>query len=252
MALQESLIKLNGSLGDLSFYKTTDGYLARRKTGVSAARLREDPAFIRLRENGSEFARAGKAARLIRVALRSQIKQIADKRMTSRLIKVLVRVIQADAVNVRGMRNVIDGEAELLQGFEFNANGELRQSMLMPFTTAVDRVTGALTINVDAFVPQESITFPSGATHCKIIAVASEIDFETGKHVVSASESSSIALTNQSHAAITLAQSVTANSTHPIFLAMGIVFYQQVNTQLYALANRSYNALAFVKVDGGV
>jgi hypothetical protein len=37
----------------------------------------------------------------------------------------MVKVIQADATNSRGQRNVIDGEAEMLEGFEFNKNGRL-------------------------------------------------------------------------------------------------------------------------------
>ncbi|MBG6062292.1 hypothetical protein IWX83_002090 [Flavobacterium sp. CG_9.1] len=44
----------------------------------------------------------------------------ADGRMVSRLTQAMIKVIQADTVSVRGLRNVIDGEAELLAGFEFN------------------------------------------------------------------------------------------------------------------------------------
>jgi hypothetical protein len=32
----------------------------------------------------------------------------------------MMKVIKADATSTRGLRNVIDGEAELLQGFDFN------------------------------------------------------------------------------------------------------------------------------------
>ena len=38
----------------------------------------------------------------------------------------MVKVIQADTVSERGLRNVIDGEAELLFGFEFNIRGKIR------------------------------------------------------------------------------------------------------------------------------
>jgi hypothetical protein len=59
MARVESLIKLNGTIGDLSFYKSKSvGYQARMKTGVSGDRIANDPAFARTRENGSEFGRA--------------------------------------------------------------------------------------------------------------------------------------------------------------------------------------------------
>ena len=46
MAKQESLIKLRGKLGDLSFYKGRDGgYQARMKGGVDANRIKSDPNF---------------------------------------------------------------------------------------------------------------------------------------------------------------------------------------------------------------
>ena len=34
MARQKGIIKLKGKIGDLSFYKTKDGYLAREKGGI--------------------------------------------------------------------------------------------------------------------------------------------------------------------------------------------------------------------------
>ena len=41
-----------------------------------------------------------------------------------------------------------------------------------------------------------------------------------------------------------------AASTHPLFLAMGIEFYQEVNGTMYPLKNGAYNALALVKLSG--
>ena len=55
MARQSSIIKLKGTIGGVTFYKSKDGYLAREKGGVDASRIKNDPAFQRTRENGSEF-----------------------------------------------------------------------------------------------------------------------------------------------------------------------------------------------------
>lgn len=59
MARQKGIIKLDGTIGDITFYKSQDGYLAREKGGVSADRIANDPNFQRTRENGQEFGRAG-------------------------------------------------------------------------------------------------------------------------------------------------------------------------------------------------
>ena len=52
MARQKGIIKLEGTIGDISFYKSKDGHLARTKGGVDAERIQNDPAFQRTRENG--------------------------------------------------------------------------------------------------------------------------------------------------------------------------------------------------------
>src|SRR5690606_22612002 len=138
MARQKGLIKLKGTMGDITFYRTRDGYMAREKGGIDAQRLMTDPAFQRTRENMAEFGRAGKAGKLVRNAIQSLIRKGGDRRMVSRLTKEMVKVIQLDAVNPRGLRNVIDGEAELLQGFDFNIHGKLSTSIAAPFTGTID------------------------------------------------------------------------------------------------------------------
>ncbi|WP_197428779.1 hypothetical protein [Phnomibacter ginsenosidimutans] len=50
--------------------------------------------------------------------------------------------------------------------------------------------------------------------------------------------------------ALTLSNTVTAASTKPLFLVLGIEFYQEVNGSMYSLKNGTYNALALVKVSG--
>ena len=59
MAKQKGIIKLDGTSGDIAFYKSQDGYLARENGGVSADRIANDPNFQRTRENSEEFGRAG-------------------------------------------------------------------------------------------------------------------------------------------------------------------------------------------------
>ena len=61
MAQQSGIIPLKGTLGNITFYKSKEGYLAREKGGVSAERIASDPAFQRTRENGAEFGRLFKS-----------------------------------------------------------------------------------------------------------------------------------------------------------------------------------------------
>lgn len=250
MARQKGIIKLKGTIGDITFYKSSDGYLAREKGGVDANRIATDPAFQRTRENGAEFGRAGKAGKILRIALRALLLNSADGRMVGRLTQRMMKVIQADAINERGLRNVIDGEAELLTGFEFNIRGKLGTSLYAPFQTAIDRVTGAITVDIPSFIPLNMVVAPTGTTHFKIISGGAEIDFEEETYVVENSETAILPWSSVPTAVINHVNTVTANSTKPLFLALGIEFYQEVNGQMYPLKNGAYNPLSLVQVSG--
>ena len=252
MARQKGIIKLKGTIGDITFYKTQDGHLAREKGGIDASRIASDPAFQRTRENGSEFGRAGKAGKVLRTALRALLLNSADGRMVSRLTQQMVKVIQADVVSVRGLRNVIDGEAELLTGFEFNIRGKLGTSLFAPFVGAIDRATGDITVDLAPFIPANMIAAPSGTTHFKIISAGTEIDFEAETFVEAHSETAILPWDATPTVAISQTNAVTPASTKPLFLALGVEFYQEVNGQMYPLKNGAFNPLSVVKVDSGV
>ena len=252
MARQKGIIKLKGTIGDITFYKTQDGHLAREKGGVDANRIKNDPAFQRTRENGSEFGRAGKAGKVLRLALRALLMNSADSKMVSRLTQQMVKVIQADMVNERGLRNVIDGEAELLVGFEFNIRGKLGTSLFAPYVGTIDRAAGEITVDLAPFVPANMIAAPGGTTHFKITSAGAEVDFEAETFVETHSESAILPWNAAPTVAITQTNAVTAASTKPLFLALGIEFYQEVNGAMYPLKNGAFNPLSVVKVDSGV
>lgn len=151
---------------------------------------------------------------------------------------------------LRGLWNVIDGEAELLSGFEFNIRGKLGTSLFAPFFGAIDSVTGKITVDIDPFIPANMIAAPSGTTHYKIISAEAEIDFETETFVEVHSETAILPWDAVATVAINQVNAVTPNSTKPFFLALGVEFYQEVNGQMYALKNRPYNPLTLVQVSG--
>ena len=250
MARQKGIIKLKGTIGDITFYKTQDGHLAREKGGIDASRIKNDPAFQRTRENGSEFGRAGKAGKILRTALRALLLNSADGRMVSRLTQQMVKVIQADTTSVRGLRNVIDGEAELLAGFEFNIRGKLGTSLFAPFVGNIDRVSGEIAVSIASFIPSNMIAAAAGTTHFKIISAGAEIDFEAETFVEAHSETTIMPWDTSATSVITQINTVTPGSTKPLFLALGVEFYQEVNGQMYPLKNGAYNPLALVQVSG--
>lgn len=249
MARQKGIVKLEGTIGDMSFYKTSDGFLAREKGGVDKERIKNDPAFQRTRENGSEFGKAGRAGRVIRTAFRLLLQNAADKKVTSRLTKEMIKVLQTDPTNARGERTVTDGDQNLLLGFDFNINSQLSATLFAPYSTAIDRVAGTLNVNLPEFMPGNTIVGPQGATHAKIVSAGAAVNFETETFEVTVTKSNDIVLGNQLQEAIELSNAVPANSPLSLFLVLGLEFVQSVNGVMYPLKNGSFNPLTIVAID---
>lgn len=252
MAKQNGIIMLKGTIGNVTFYKSKAGHLAREKGGVDGARIASDPAFARTRENGSEFGRAGKAGKLLRSAFRVMLQGARDSYMVGRLQREFVKVIRADATSERGQRNVIDGESELLQGFEFNINSRLRSTLFAPYLAAIDRDTGNLTVDIPPFSPANMVAAPAGATHFKINLTGADINFETEEFFNGSADSGELVIGSVPTAPLSLGVNVIAGTVNPLFLALGIEFYQQVNGKLYSLRNGAFNAVSLVRVSGVV
>ncbi|MBB6681502.1 hypothetical protein H4O20_08605 [Aequorivita sp. 609] len=249
MARQSGIIKLKGTIGDISFYKTSDGHLAREKGGVDKNRIMNDPAFQRTRENGAEFGRAGKGGKLVRNALRILMQNAKDKRVTSRLTKEMLVVVKSDTVNERGLRTVQDGNLDLINDFDFNIRGKLGNTLFSPYTAGFDRVTGEFTADLAPFSPVVRIAAPGGTTHFRIISGAAELDFENDLFVFDMDSSGILPYTVPDTAVLNLVSTLTANSTLPVVGVLGIEFYQEVNGEMYSLKNGMYNSLAIVLTD---
>jgi hypothetical protein len=250
MARQSGIIKLEGTIGDISFYKSKDGMLARAKGGVDGDRIRKDPAFAQTRENGSEFARAGSAGKLLRNVFRPWIRYAADGRMVSRLTKQMVAVIKADAASVRGQRNVLDGELELLRGFDFNKNAPFADTFRQEAEYCIDRAQGAAIFSTNGFNANANIMRPDGASHAQVVMISAEINFETGEYQATESRSAFLDLESQAVPGIVLSNGLPPQSEHPLFMVVGIEFFQEVNRQYYPLSNNNFNAMSILIVSG--
>ncbi|MDB5191485.1 MAG: hypothetical protein JWQ96_1048 [Segetibacter sp.] len=250
MARQSGIIPIAGTIGNFTFYKTTDGFLVKEKTVIDPDKLANSPNYQRTRENNQEFGRAGKATKLLRTAFNNSIKKASDNRMTSRLTSDMLKVIKLDSTNARGQRNVIDGELELLQGFECNKKVSLGKSFFAPYTTEIDRAAGALAINIPPFIPANMVVVPAGTSHFRLFSQAAAINFETEVFETSQSESIYLPYNSSLTALISLSHTLTPANSNPLLLSLGIEYMQEVNGTQYPLKNGTFNAMALVKIQG--
>ncbi len=249
MARQKGMIKLEGSIGDISFYKNEGTYFARTKGGVDGDRIKNDPAFARTRENGQEFGRAGKASKLIRNAMKVMIAQSADNRVASRLTTALLKVVQSDGENKRGERVVVNGDLNLLKGFEFNRNNNLENMLKAPYTVAFDRASGAGSVSVDFSNPSLELNLVDGAEFVKFSVGVVAVDFENSEYEVDVVESDAVDVTSIEAAKVDISASVSENSELPVIVVFGAAYYQKVNGDFYLINSQESKAMVVVASD---
>jgi hypothetical protein len=66
LAKLKGMVKLKGIIDDLTFYNLQDGYIVKQKTSLDSNHIKTDSAYVRTRENISEFSTAVKDGKLQR------------------------------------------------------------------------------------------------------------------------------------------------------------------------------------------
>lgn len=249
MAKMGGLLRLEGTLDNLTFYKSKDGYLVKTKGGISKDKIMNDPAFVRTRENGTEFGHAANSGKLLRVAVRNMIMNAQDGLVTSRLTQAMSQIKNYDTVSARGERQVAIGLQDdtaklILKGFNFNVKAILSSVLFAPFT--VDRANGV--IDVAALTPTSDISYASGATHVSFQAGFLDIDFATGESAIEYSPKVNLAIDGNLTSATLTPSGVPVGTGNKLYLIM-MEFFQEVNGVQYSLKNGAFNVLGIVGVD---
>ena len=248
MARQTGIIKIKGKIGDLSFYKTKDGHLAREKGGVEADRIKNDPAFVRTRENGAEFGASATAGKFSRDSLRPIANTASDNRVVSRMTKLMTKIKNLDTTSIRGKRNAgvamtLATAKALLKGFEFNKNALLGSVLYKPY--AVNTTTGV--ISIPGLVPVNDIAWPAGATHISLTGAYANLNYATSVADLKLTNVVNLLIDGTATAVTLTPTAVPAGTGAKVFL-LKIEFFQLVNGVQYSLKNGAYNALKVIEV----
>ncbi|GAA3784246.1 hypothetical protein GCM10022271_15760 [Corallibacter vietnamensis] len=248
MARYKSLFKIEGTLDDVNFYKTEDGYRVRTKGGVSKDRIKKDPAFQRTRENNSEFGLAASSGKLLRRAIIDLVANAKDSKLASRLTQVMSQVKNADTTSPRGKRNVAVGiqspeGKRPLKGFDFNRKSSVSEVLLSDFN--LNTTSGE--ISMTNFIPDQHLLFPEGATHVEFSCGFLNLDFDSRVKDMQLSNVVNAPI-NGTATTVTLTPAAPAAGTGQAFYLFKIAFYQEINNVQYPLKNGTFNALQIVEV----
>jgi hypothetical protein len=248
MAKASGIIKIEGTVEDLTFYKKDGKNFVRRKGGVPRERIENDPNFVRTRENNSEFGHSGTAGKVLRMAMGSLVFKAKDSKLSSRMLQVMSRIKNLDTTSARGLRQVSVGLStpegkQLLKGFDFNINAPLNGVLFAPYD--LNTTTGV--IEITDFIAAEQLQFPQGSTHISFQSAVLAIDFDTEVSELAYSNIINLPI-NLTPTTVTLTPtSVPTGTGLQLFLLM-ISFYQEVNSVQYSLKNEGYNVLNVVEI----
>lgn len=248
MAKQTGIFNFEGTLDNVTFYKTEDGLLVRKKSGVNKQRIKNDAAFVRTRENCAEFANCAKCASTFRQTAAIMVNRARDSKLSSRIIKVFFAIKKLDTVNLRGERSVGQGLTTaagkaLLKNFDFNRHSNLHSVLAVPYVLN----PSTSTITFDALNPLEALNFPEGATHFGLQNAVMHIDLIGGTSEIGYSEVLNYPISNSIVTPVLTPSTIPTASGTKIYLLL-ITFYQEVNGLQYVLHNGTFNALSVIEV----
>jgi hypothetical protein len=248
MAEQKGIMKIKGTIGDITFYKSKDGYRVREKTTIDGSRIATDPSYVRTRENNAEFGTSATSGKLVRGALRNLMMTAKDHRVAARLTKVMSMIKNMDSTSVRGKRTVAIGITQagakgLLKGFNFNENSVMSSIFFRPYT--LNTTTGVITIN--GLVPTTDVIAPPSSTHMNIKGCWAKLDFATNVSDVKLTNVVNVPL-NGISSNVVLTPTAVPTGTGISIYALQIEFFQLTNGMQYALRNNEYNAMSIIEV----
>jgi hypothetical protein len=247
MAKQAGYIKLEGTMGDLTFYKNRDGkFIARRKGGVTKKRIQTDPRYQRTRENLREFAEAAASAKFLKNAFREIELKSNGGKLHNRLYSAAMKVVKSDAVNSRGERKFDQGELSNLLGFEFSEKAAMR-NVLKIKPGVLDEPT-SLTVTIPELVPTKYLLYSEGSTFYRFSLIRAGINFAAQDYTTEVATIDPLPITNLPAEAVTLSLPKLAVAGEKYFFALTLEFFLDVNGNQYDMNDISQNPAVILSV----
>ena len=247
MAKQNSIIPIKGTIGNLTFLETKNGQEVRKKRMKATREELDSVNYARATEHKKEWRRGVAASSLMRSAAKDAILLCKDRKMVARLGARMYKVTKEDFTHGRGERTVEDGNLSTLKGFNFNEDMSVNSAWTIDIRAEFDRPSGKMTVHVPEFIPGKAVKIPSGANCFKYHLVASELNFKSDQHVTEDFESDGIFPEFDVEVATDHVFQLSAASTNPVFVMVGIRFYDKVMDKFYPIKN-VLNALRITDV----
>jgi hypothetical protein len=231
-----------------TLFRTKDGGLNTRRIGITGDRIKTDPAYAGARRHASEFGRACKAAKLIRVAFHSLLQGTDKSRLPGSLNREVLLAIKSDEIHPKGMRTLSNGHPEILQGFELNTQYNLPDLFAAACKVQVHIENGLASIHIPSFVSYDQLTPPAAITHFQFVTACGAIQPEENLSATDVQRSEFIPFNKMILPSTVLTVKLLNTEGYINFITLGIEFYRLIGTQMLPVNNGSYNPFSIVKV----
>jgi hypothetical protein len=165
MAKQTGPFNLEGTIGNVIFYKRNGKYYSRSKGSPSRKRLKHGKEFENSRRVSSEFGHASKFAAKLSRSCVGLLNPGRHDGLHGRMTASLQKVLQRDPLSEYGSRRLRFGELDLMVGFNFEAMPLKRLLVSLPTVSQQGQIA-----QID-FTGTKSLVkncIPAGATHYRV------------------------------------------------------------------------------------
>lgn len=164
---------LDGSVGNLSFYKRwdMDKVITRTKGGASKEKIKKSPKFKRTRELNAEFGGRAAMSQWFMQACWPQ-KALADYNIAGP-VNTLIKPIQAmDTESPHGKRNILlSRNPGILEGFSFNRRTSFNSVIRNHVPCSVSRETLSARVDIPALLPGINFYRPETQPECPMFSI---------------------------------------------------------------------------------
>lgn len=237
MAKQTGSITLEGTMGNVIFYKRNGKFYSRSKGSPNRKRLLHGEEFENSRRVSAEFGHASKFAAKLSRSCVGLLNPGRHDGLHGRLTSSMHKVIQSDMVSEYGNRRLRFGDLKLMEGFDFEATS---LSSLISSMPTIDKEEQVVRVNFSKIGDIKKKTIPSGATHyrvdllwCRLDEVNEKVSYQEYQ-----GEIFEIGASVNMNGMAEMDLSYALQSEEVLFVVMGIVFLQEVNGTMNELAGK--------------
>jgi len=248
MNRQTGPIKIQATLGDVTYYKRNGVYLVKRKSVVSRNRLKYSREYEAFRRHQQEFGQASIGGKWIRNAFAPLLEGLTDPNCVGRLTKSVLNVIQSDPVNPAGQRMIQDGDLGLLNGFEFNARCALSQVLKVPIQLETDSTTGSVILGIQYFIPARHLRYPKIASHFQLVLGIASMNVSSGQYQTNFAETVPMPVKSNLSSTLSISCALSQATTDPVMIVVGVRFSQLVSGVYEPVLNAKFLALGIVQI----